>query len=119
MEVNESHSRVFNRPFVRITDGAEETGDYLFVEIEVRQAIALRDALLAKYPVERWDPVIPVHSNIPVASEPSVMKNGTYQLTIDGDRLVLSKSDVDGDTQQRLSVALPPNIRLCRLVEGA
>ena len=104
MEVNESHSPVFNRPFVRITDGAEETGDYLFVGIEVRQAIALRDALLAKYPVERWEPVREEYTDVWRCQVKPI------------DNYLQIHNEVTGDWE---AVALPPTIRLCRLVEGA
>ena len=104
MEVNESHSPVFNRPFVCITDGAEETGDYLFVNIEVRQAIALRDALLAKYPVERWEPLSEEYTDVWRCQVKLI------------DNYLRIYNEVTGGWED---VELPPTIRLCRLVEGA
>ncbi len=103
MKINESYSPVFNRPFVRITDGSEETGDYLFVDIEVRQAIALRDALLAKYPVERWEPLSEEYTDVWRCQVKPI------------DNHLQIHNEVTGDWE---AVQLPPTIRLCRLVEG-
>lgn len=111
MKINESYSPVFNRPFVRITDGAEETGDYLFVDIEVRQAIALRDALLAKYPVNNWQPV-------PATWEYAETKDDfvwTSTITSERNGTHLTIEHTEGDEYER-SIDLPEGYALCRLV---
>jgi hypothetical protein len=72
--------------------------------ITTDEAIALRDALLAKYPVERWEPVSEEYTDVWRCQ----VKPIDNQLQI--------HNEVTGDWE---AVELPPTIRLCRLVEGA
>ena len=66
--------------------------------------IALRDALLAKYPVERWEPLSGAHTDVWRCQVKLI------------DNYLRIYNEVTGGWED---VELPPTIRLCRLVEGA
>ena len=67
--------------------------------------LALRDALLAKWPVGRWEP--------------------TQEVIVDQWRNIVWQNpnsiEIQGSHAEQLSAEIPPNIRLCRLMtpEGA